>query len=46
MALFLVTYCLIASFTEDAFTDVSTYMLHLTVAASLFVVAGRQSPQE
>jgi len=46
MALFLVTYCLIASFTEDAFTDVSTYMLHLTVAASLFVVAGRESTQE
>jgi hypothetical protein len=35
--LFILTYCLLASFTEDAFTDVSTYMLHLTVAASLFV---------
>jgi hypothetical protein len=46
IVLFLVTYCLIASFTEDAFTDVSTYMLHLTAAASLLVVAGRQSPQE
>ena len=35
LALFLVTYCTLASFTEDAFTDVSTYLLHLTVAASL-----------
>jgi hypothetical protein len=37
-ALFLITYCLLASFTEDAFTDVSTYLLDLTVAASLLVV--------
>jgi len=35
LALFLVTYALIASFTEDTFSDVSTYFLHLTVAASL-----------
>jgi hypothetical protein len=35
LALFIVAYVLLASFTEDAFTDVSTYMLHLTVAASL-----------
>lgn len=35
IALFLVTYVLVASFAEDTFTDVSTYMLHLTVAASL-----------
>jgi hypothetical protein len=35
LALFIVTYVLLASFTEDAFTDVSTYLLHLTVAASL-----------
>jgi hypothetical protein len=35
LALFLVTYVLVASFTEDAFSDVSTYFLHLTVAASL-----------
>ena len=46
LALFLVTYVLVASFTEDAFTDVSMYMLHLTVAASLLVTAGRQQPQE
>jgi hypothetical protein len=38
LALFLVTYCTVASFTEDAFTDVSTYLLDLTVAASLIVV--------
>jgi O-antigen ligase len=37
LALFLVTYCLIASFTEDAFTDVSPYLLDLFVAASLLV---------
>jgi hypothetical protein len=37
LVFFILTYCLVASFTEDAFTDVSTYLLHLTVAASLFV---------
>ena len=37
LALFLVTYCALASFTEIGFTDVSTYLLHLTVAASLLV---------
>ncbi len=37
LALFLVTYCMMASFTEDSFTDVSTYLLHLTVAASLLI---------
>ena len=40
LALFLVTYVLIASFTEDAFSDVSTYLLHLTVAASLIPLPG------
>jgi O-Antigen ligase len=35
LALFIVTYCLIASFTEVGFTDVSPYLLELTVAASL-----------
>jgi len=40
LALFLVTYCLIASFTEVGFTDASTYMLDLTVAASLLVPPG------
>ena len=37
LALFLVTYCMLASFTEDSFTNVSTYLLHLTVAASLLI---------
>jgi hypothetical protein len=38
IAIFLVTYVFVASFAEDAFTDVSTYMLHLTVAASLLTL--------
>jgi hypothetical protein len=37
LALFLVTYCAVAAFTEDAFTDVSTYLLGLAVAASLLL---------
>ncbi|MGO9079737.1 MAG: O-antigen ligase family protein [Streptosporangiaceae bacterium] len=46
LALFLVTYCLVASFTEVGFTDVSPYMLDLTVAASLLVpaVTDREPP--
>ena len=39
LALFLVTYCLVASFTEVGFTDASTYLLDMTVAASLLVPA-------
>ncbi len=41
LILFIVTYCLLASFTEDAFTDVSTYLLHLTLAASLLIASQR-----
>jgi hypothetical protein len=37
IAIFLITYCLLASFTEVGFTDVSTYMLNLTVAAALLL---------
>jgi len=37
LALFIVTYCTVASFTEDAFTGVSTYLLGLAVAASLLL---------
>jgi hypothetical protein len=37
LALFLVTYCLVASFTEVGFTDASPYLLDLAVAASLLV---------
>jgi hypothetical protein len=43
LALFILTYCLVASFTEDAFTDVSTYLLDLFVAASLLAPALRNS---
>jgi hypothetical protein len=35
LALFLVIYCLLASFTEVGFTGASPYLLDLTVAASL-----------
>jgi hypothetical protein len=38
LALFLITYGLVASFTEVGFTQVSTYLLNLVVAASLLVV--------
>jgi hypothetical protein len=37
LALFLVTYCLIASFTEIGFTGASVYLLELYLAASLLV---------
>jgi hypothetical protein len=37
LALFLVAYCLIASFTEVGFTGPSPYLLELTLAASLLV---------
>jgi O-antigen ligase len=44
LALFLVTYALLASFTEDSFTDVSPYLLYLTVAASLFMTTSSRPP--
>jgi hypothetical protein len=37
LGLFLVAYCCLASFTEVGFADASTYMLNITVAASLLV---------
>jgi hypothetical protein len=37
LALFILTYCLLDSFTEDSFTDVSTQLLNLAVAASLLI---------
>jgi hypothetical protein len=37
LALFLVAYCLVASFTEVGFTDASMYLLELALAASLIV---------
>jgi hypothetical protein len=39
IALFLVTYCTVASFTETGFSDASTYLLELTLAASVMVPA-------
>src|SRR5215470_2756737 len=46
VALFLVVYCLVASFTEVGFTDASTYLLDLTLAASLLVPpAASRRPQ-
>jgi hypothetical protein len=44
LALFLVVYCLVASFTEVGFTDVSPYLLELTLAASLLVPSRDGSP--
>lgn len=47
LALFLVTYCLIASFTEDGFTDATPYMMDLVVAASLLlppILAHQRAP--
>jgi hypothetical protein len=43
LALFLVTYCLIASYTETGLSQPSDYLLELTLAASLLVppLAGR-----
>jgi hypothetical protein len=48
LALFLTTYCLIASFTEIGFTGASPYMLDVTVAASLLVpiVLNREQAEE
>lgn len=37
LAFFLVTYCLLASFTEVGFMDVSPYLLEVTLAASLLM---------
>ena len=48
LALFLTTYCLIASFTEIGFTGASAYLLDLAVAASLLVpiLLNREQLQE
>jgi hypothetical protein len=37
LALFLITYCLVASFTQVGFANPTTYLLELTLAASLMV---------
>jgi hypothetical protein len=44
IALFLVTYCLIASFTEDGFSDATSYLLDITLAASCLVPYTRPRP--
>ena len=44
--LFLVTYCLLASYTEDAFEAPSGYLLHLFIAASLLSVAVSKSRED
>jgi hypothetical protein len=41
LALFLVTYCLVASFTEVGFTNATMYLLELALAASLLVPSPR-----
>jgi hypothetical protein len=46
LGLFLVIYCLVASFTEVGFTDASMYLLDLFLAASLLMpLAGRGRAQ-
>jgi hypothetical protein len=43
LALFLVVYCIMASFTETGITDVSPYILEVTLAASMMVQARARS---
>jgi hypothetical protein len=38
LAIFIVAYCVLVSFTEDAFSDASPYLLDLIVAASLLTL--------
>jgi hypothetical protein len=42
VALFLVTYCLVASISETGLADASPYLLHLVVAASLLAAPAGQ----
>jgi O-Antigen ligase len=44
VALFMVVYCLIASFTETGLGEASPYLLDLAVAASLLMVPATSSP--
>jgi hypothetical protein len=43
IALFLTVYCLVASYTEDGITNVSTYMLDVAVAASLLATTREEA---
>jgi hypothetical protein len=45
LALFLVTYCMLASYTEVGITDASTYLLDLGLAASLLIGPSRAREQ-
>jgi hypothetical protein len=42
LALYLVTYCIVASFTETGLSDPTPYLLELTLAASLMVSPARR----
>jgi hypothetical protein len=44
LALFLLTYSLVASFTQVGFATVTTYLLEITLAASLLVPAAESRP--
>jgi hypothetical protein len=46
LALFFITYCLVASFTEVGFTDANPYLLELFLGASLLVPTGRTAAYE
>lgn len=43
-AIFLISYCAIASYTEAGLGDASPYLLHLAVAASLLAAPARTAP--
>ncbi|MFK0289788.1 O-antigen ligase domain-containing protein [Streptomyces sp. NPDC090442] len=43
-AIFLISYCAIASYTEAGLGDASPYLLHLTVAASLLTAPAAATP--
>jgi hypothetical protein len=48
LALFLITYCLIASFTEDGFTDATPYLMEIALAGSLLAptLVARRRPAD
>ncbi|ASR34017.1 hypothetical protein BAY61_02325 [Prauserella marina] len=45
-ALFLITYCIVASYTEVGLGDASPYLLHLTVAAALLSPVTTPTPAQ
>ncbi|MEX1007271.1 MAG: O-antigen ligase domain-containing protein [Acidimicrobiia bacterium] len=46
LALFIIVYCMIASYTESGLGDVSPYLLDLTVAASLLTLEKAPAPAQ